>query len=396
MDRCPSYLPDLMRINDALVWAGGDPAPILAALMLLRETSGAELAPLFLLDDTGDGHVLIATEAERAYLGASFTRLPAAIYVRPPWLGPDLLPVSAAEHPEAYECLPESFKDRFGPSEVVVPLPADGRHMGAILLEFAPGSTLDADLRGFLAVAGRMLGHAVQRWQIAVREREIGKLDERRRLGDELHVDLSQRLAALGLQVGLIDADLASNDRPTLITDVHRLSELVADVKSSLRLQMMGLRADRAIADVDFAAYVRSQAAGFSEQFNLPVTVAIEDAGSPGAVPLPVATQLGRVLQESLTNIHSHAQASHVVIRLFRGTTRVRLEIQDDGVGFDPKQASGSRLGLQIMRERMQQVDGSLQIGPRDSTGTLVCAEVPLRLADRLPTAGEGTPWPVR
>ncbi len=80
-----------------------------------------------------------------------------------------------------------------------------------------------------------------------------------------------------------------------------------------------------------------------------------------------------------------------VVVRLVVSHVLVRLEVEDDGNGFDPSSLPDSRLGLRIMAERMDQVDGDLWLGPRPGGGTLLVAEAPVRHTDFL-TAPEGVP----
>jgi signal transduction histidine kinase len=76
-----------------------------------------------------------------------------------------------------------------------------------------------------------------------------------------------------------------------------------------------------------------------------------------------VETALYRIVQESLTNIARHAQAQTASVLLERRPDRVRVIIEDDGVGFDPAAAkNGERLGLYGMRERAELLNGQLTI----------------------------------
>ncbi|MDR2566830.1 MAG: ATP-binding protein [Bifidobacteriaceae bacterium] len=94
-------------------------------------------------------------------------------------------------------------------------------------------------------------------------------------------------------------------------------------------------------------------------------------------VPLEVTTQLTRVLQEALANARIHSVAGRVVVRLAASGTRVRLEVEDDGSGFDPDAVPDTRLGMVIMKERMAQVGGELSVRSSVGHGTLVTAEAP-------------------
>lgn len=407
MDR-GGYLAALVRISDALLSGDDRLHQVAQAATMVRQVTGALLAPVFLMSETGRDHLLVADDEQRALLGERFTALPVAPYVRAPWLNPEEMPVWGREHLDAWWLLPPEFREVFGQSEVCVPIHADGRHFGAMLMAFAPDFEPDDDLRAFLAVVGRVFGNAVYRWEMARRERELGALEERRRLSEELHVDLSQQITALGLQLGLVEMDLAEMDlvgpdgaeparagpdgagpdaagaagRARLVADVGRLDAMVDGVKQSLRVQMLGLRADAELATGSLAVRLQEQVEAFRQQTGLAVTVDCGACGEAGGVPPFVAAQLVRVLQEGLANVRLHARASGVVVRLHPSTAGIRLEIEDDGVGFDESAVPASRIGLRIMAERLAQVDGVLRFEAVAGGGTRVVAEAPLRARD--------------
>ena len=83
-------------------------------------------------------------------------------------------------------------------------------------------------------------------------------------------------------------------------------------------------------------------------------------------------------MQESLTNVVKHAQASHVSIALTRRSQSVAAVIEDDGRGFDPSSSRDDRLGLLGMRERVELLDGQLAVESREGAGATVFVEVPL------------------
>jgi signal transduction histidine kinase len=94
-------------------------------------------------------------------------------------------------------------------------------------------------------------------------------------------------------------------------------------------------------------------------------------------LPLAIQQELYHIAQEALNNSLKHAKAQHLQVRLQLKGAVVRLEISDDGVGFDPTTA-GERggLGLRGMRERVQRIGGQLQIESAPDQGTRVTVEV--------------------
>ncbi|GAA3808170.1 sensor histidine kinase [Cellulomonas soli] len=388
MGRDRSYLAELVRINDTLIWAHDRTDSLVEAVEIIREITGARIAPTYLLSAAGDLLVLVADPATQEAVGASYATMPAHEHVRAPWVNVEEWPVSAADHQDddGWLSLPEDFRQWFGPSGVVVSIHADGRHLGAALLCFDGPWKLTRRRREFLAAAGRILGNAVYRWQIGSRERELGALEERRRLGDELHVDLSQQVAALGLHVEVLRLDAEAGDLERVRGGLGVLDGLTVDLNRSLRHQMLGLRSDCELVQGSFVAQVRRQLRTFERQFAIPVALQCPDEAAADAVPLALSAQLVRVLQEALANVHVHARAGSVTVRLDATRTRIRLEVADDGNGFDPTSVPDSRLGVRIMSERMQQVDGEVRFRHEAGVGTCVVAEAPLH-PDRCPSA---------
>jgi signal transduction histidine kinase len=108
-----------------------------------------------------------------------------------------------------------------------------------------------------------------------------------------------------------------------------------------------------------------------------------------------VETALYRVAQEALTNVQKHARTNQAHIKLARRGRKVRLEVRDEGRGFDPATVSGNggpgeRVGLSGMRERVALLGGELKITSKPGAGTSLMAEVPLPASERRETNHEG------
>jgi signal transduction histidine kinase len=116
----------------------------------------------------------------------------------------------------------------------------------------------------------------------------------------------------------------------------------------------------------------------FREQTGLRVD--LETQLGEERLPGEVETALYRIVQEALTNIVKHAEASRVSILLTRKDGNALAVVEDDGLGFDPGAARDEGLGLVGMRERVGLVGGRLRIeSSTDAGGTTLVAEVPLR-----------------
>jgi two-component system NarL family sensor kinase len=90
-----------------------------------------------------------------------------------------------------------------------------------------------------------------------------------------------------------------------------------------------------------------------------------------------VAIALYRSLQEALQNVIRHADATQVTILLESSEQGIRIEITDDGIGFEPTEASTVGLGMTSMRERMAAIDGSARVRSVPFEGTTIVFSVP-------------------
>ena len=99
----------------------------------------------------------------------------------------------------------------------------------------------------------------------------------------------------------------------------------------------------------------------------------------PGTLSPEIATNLFRVMQESLQNVSKHAQATEVMVSLSGSSKGIGLSVRDNGKGFDleSKDARANGLGLVSMQERARGLGGFLRIHSLPRNGTKVCAWIP-------------------
>jgi signal transduction histidine kinase len=191
---------------------------------------------------------------------------------------------------------------------------------------------------------------------------ESARDGERLRLSRELHDVAGHKLTALKLNLAVLAQDAGVADRREVITARTLADELLTDLRNVVS-QL------RRYDGIDLSAALQQLASVIPvPQVNVQVDpeARIDDAER--------AESLVRVAQESITNAARHAAARHVQLRLARWDEWLELTVQDDGKG-----AAGSRAGLGItgMRERVQALGGSLDIGVGEAGGVRVLARVP-------------------
>ena len=112
-----------------------------------------------------------------------------------------------------------------------------------------------------------------------------------------------------------------------------------------------------------------------SERLRIPVDVEVVNEQR---LPATIQETFYRVAQESLNNVFKHADASHVWIRLESNGRNTEMTIRDDGNGFGNSETlSESGMGLEIMKERIHEIRGSLQIQSKPKSGTTIAVHWP-------------------
>jgi signal transduction histidine kinase len=129
-----------------------------------------------------------------------------------------------------------------------------------------------------------------------------------------------------------------------------------------------------------FLAALRQTVAGFSQRSGIQVDLQTPFRIEPAEVDPSVEVQLLRITQEALTNIRKHSCAEQVRVCLAYEGARIELSIEDDGVGIRPEALSGDGrgYGLQIMRERAEEVGGNLEISTAAGKGTRISVRMPV------------------
>jgi len=198
---------------------------------------------------------------------------------------------------------------------------------------------------------------------------------ERQRIARDLHDDVSQRLAALVLEVASLErypTSVLGECGQALAPIREQLEQLSDDVHTlAYRLHPSLLEHAGLCPAVEDHVHQVSRRAG------LPISLRI--AGVPTAISLDHATCLFRVMQESVQNVVKHANATTVTVQLRGSSKGVGLSVTDNGKGFDlhDHQALQRGLGLSSMEERLRQLQGYFQIRSEPKGGTKVCAWVP-------------------
>ncbi len=220
---------------------------------------------------------------------------------------------------------------------------------------------------------------SIRRELDATAERLLGlQEEERRRIGAELHDSTTQHLAAAGLGLAQIQM-LVLND-PNLTAVLDRTTVALTEAQREIRAFSYLLFPPSLDRD-GLASTLRHFVQGFARRTGLKLACRIDDAAD-GAAP-PVQRTVLRVVQEALTNVHRHAKATRVSVRIQVDGPNLKLRVTDNGIGLAPADNDTlPELGVGIpgMRNRVRQFGGDLSL-TGSQRGTTVLASIPLHPA---------------
>ena len=196
---------------------------------------------------------------------------------------------------------------------------------------------------------------------------------ERKRVSTELHDSISQLLVSVRYGIEMIQSE-ASESSPFRGYAVKCLKTLDGAI-SEVRRISRDLRPS-ILDDMGLATALKSLGTEFQSQSGITVKVSAErshDRLSDGA-----KTALYRVVQECMTNVARHSEATEVAISLSIGRDSLLLTVQDNGVGIPTLPIKTGGLGIRNMRERIETHNGTIQLLPRVGGGTLIRVTMPI------------------
>lgn len=210
------------------------------------------------------------------------------------------------------------------------------------------------------------------------RSEEQAIVEERRRIAREIHDGLAQNLASLRLQARLWHNHI-DDDPERMHAEVENMRDLLREQIRDVRRSIFALR-PIALDELGFNRALRQFAQDFGEQNQLHIDLQIH--GAQEHLPSLLEPVLFRITQEALNNVRKYADARSVWIELdLEEADSLAMVVQDDGRGFDltvlDEAVRFGHLGLRQMRERVEELDGSLTIESRPGHGTRIRVQLP-------------------
>lgn len=258
-----------------------------------------------------------------------------------------------------------------------VPIVHEGYPIGDLYMtDKRGGAQFDSHDQRLVELFARHAAIAMQNARLHDRIAALAIVEERERIGRDLHDGIIQSLYAVSLSLEDLE-EIARDDPDAVAGRVDRAIDSLQTTISDIRHFILGLRPgllaligmaeglERLADEARFASVV-----AFETEVDIDAAARLDDEQ---------AAQLLGLAREALSNVTRHSAATGARVILAADDAGVLLAIEDDGVGFDPMGTFGpDHLGLTNMRERAAMLGGTLEVTQRDGGGTRVVARIPV------------------
>lgn len=252
------------------------------------------------------------------------------------------------------------------------------QHLGFFNLHFRNPKKFGKREEAILETLGQLLGTAIENLRLGNREREMAVSEERNLVAQGLHDSIAQGLNFLNLQVQMLDDSVKGHRIAEAEEIIPQLRAGVQESYQDVRELLTNFRSR--LGEGDLLRSLETTVRKFSSQTG----IAAEFSGDVDGAPIPPEQQLQVlfIVQEALSNVRKHASASRVRVSL-ADSRDFALTIADNGIGFDAEtllRKGEGHVGMNIMRERAQRINATLEVASVPGQGTTVVLKLPLAL----------------
>ncbi len=220
---------------------------------------------------------------------------------------------------------------------------------------------------------------AVLQDELARTQRESGAIAERTRISRDLHDTVAQSLSSIRL---IAHAERGRTDEPSAKRTLTQVDELVGESLADVR-RIVAALAPAELENGALAAALQRMLERIAAETGIRTELRVDE--SVPAMPTAVEVALLRTAQSALGTVRAHSGADRVVVSLIDDADGVRLDVRDDGSGFDvagweaSADSGSSSYGLRFMRARLRELGGGIDVESAPGEGTALSVHVPVR-----------------
>ena len=259
---------------------------------------------------------------------------------------------------------------------LALPLHVNGGIIGVLDVVNKAGGFTEEDVR-VMSIFANQAAMAIEHARLQEQAARLAVLEERQRLARELHDSVTQSLYSVTLYANAAVLALAAGRDAVVSGYLEELQETALEGMRDMRLLIFQLHPPVLEAE-GLVAALQARLAAVEGRAGLQTHFRVE---GERRLPIAVEEDLYWIAQEALNNVRKHAGARHVTVHLHFGPESVRLDVADDGVGFDLQAVRAEGRGgggLRSISERTARIGGRLTYESRPHEGTQLTVEVSL------------------
>ncbi|MHB9102059.1 MAG: type IV pili methyl-accepting chemotaxis transducer N-terminal domain-containing protein [Sulfuricella sp.] len=252
-----------------------------------------------------------------------------------------------------------------------IPIRSKTQILGIFNLFFHEPRVFDSLEMRLLETIGLHLGVAIENQRLVSREKEMAVSEERNLIAQELHDSIAQSLAFLNIQVQMLADSLRRGNTAEAMEGLAQIREGVQESYDDVRELLVHFRTR--VDHADLAGAIASALEKFEGQTGIKTSFVQNSSGAPLAPEYVI--QVLHIIQEALSNVRKHAQATQVEVAMEQDGD-CRIFVTDNGKGFDASPETGiaeeNHVGIKIMKERAHRIGAQLTIDSAPGEGTRV------------------------
>lgn len=259
-------------------------------------------------------------------------------------------------------------------SLLAMPLQVEGTVIGALNVANKAGGFTEDDVR-IVGLFADVAAIAIESAQLRQKAERLAIVEQRQWMARELHDSVTQAMYSVTLYAEATRMALAAGKQDVVAKNLRELQSMAREALFDVRLFIFELLPP-VLEGQGLAAALQVRLASVETRAGLLTEMTVE---GERRLPLSIEEDLYRVALEVLNNVVKHAKAQHVTVHLCFSDHQVRLDIADDGIGYDLAEArNGGGMGLRGMEERAKRINAKLEIHSMTGQGTIVNVEVSL------------------
>ena len=258
-------------------------------------------------------------------------------------------------------------------SSVTIPLIAQGQVVGVLCVTYKRPNPFDERDEHYLLSIGRILGVFLDRVQKTEKRAELLVLNERKQLASEIHDSISQYASTISIAADTAQSAYAAGEDEACARGIKMIGGAARELNQAVRNELLQLKMPLEERN-GLVKSVEQNLERINAQWGLETRLECDEAAAH--IPLNIELQLVRIVNECISNVVKHANASRIKVSVDVLEDGVDVCVADDGCGFEESGVGDDRLGIKIMRERALAIGGVVNIAS-DASGTSVSIFVP-------------------